>query len=318
MKDFQISILVPLYNEEEVFPELIARLDKVIEKMPMSIEVVLVDDGSRDQTAMLMKEKAEKNPNYQCVFLSRNHGHQTALTAGFNFVRGTEAIMVIDGDLQDPPELLEELYAKFTEGYEVVYAIRRKRKEVWWKRLAYQVYYRLVVRLSKVKLPLDSGDFALISKRVVDIMNKMPEESRYLRGLRTWVGFKQTGIEYERHPRAAGEAKYDIKMLFRLAYNGIFNFSTSPITFISYLGFFSVLLSFFYFLFVLYLRVFTEVVPSGFTALVFLIILFGGVQLLSIGIIGEYLIRVFFQTKNRPLFLVDRYIINQEEKVYDN
>jgi glycosyltransferase involved in cell wall biosynthesis len=277
-----------------------------------------VNDGSTDGTEELMRIKAVADTRYQCVFLSRNHGHQRAISAGLSFARATEAVMVIDGDLQDPPELLSQFYEKFKEGYDVVYAIRKKRKEVFWKRAAYHLYYRLLVKISKIDLPLDSGDFALISRRLVDLINKMPEESRYLRGLRSWLGFNQIGIEYERAARQAGETKYSLKMLLGLAYNGIFNFSSIPIKIISFMGLGAVLVSVPYLMYNIYLRLFTETIPAGFTALLFVIILFGGVQLLSIGILGEYLLRVFFQVKNRPLFIVEEHISNQQQvKVED-
>ncbi len=307
-----ISIVIPLYNEEQVFPLLLERLDQIIAKSALSIEVILVDDGSKDSTPLMMKKKAMSNAHYHSIFLSRNYGHQIALSAGLNHVNATEAVMVIDGDLQDPPELLDELYAKYQEGFEVVYAVRKKRKESFLKKLSYFLFYRFIKKISKIDLPLDSGDFALMSRRVVDILNSMPEQSRYLRGMRSWVGFKQVGVEYERKERAAGESKYNLKMLFGLAYNGIFNFSEVPIKFLTSIGFVSILVSFSYLVYSIILRVFTNEVPSGFTALLFVIVLFGGVQLISIGIIGEYIIRTFFQVKDRPLFIVDQRVQDQE------
>jgi dolichol-phosphate mannosyltransferase len=315
---YDVSIVVPLYNEEDVFSLLIKRLNNLISSVDYPLEIVLVDDGSVDNTRNLMQEVAMANSSYQCIYLSRNHGHQLALSAGLKLARGTKAIMVIDGDLQDPPELLHELYSKFKEGFDVVYAIRKKRKESWLKRSAYFLYYRLVVRMSSIKLPLDSGDFALLSRRVVDLISSMPEESRYLRGMRSWIGFKQTGVEYERLERQAGEPKYNFKMLMNLAYNGIFNFSGVPIKFITNIGLFAVGLGLVYFVYVLYLRIFTDMVPTGFTALTFLIILFGGVQLISIGVLGEYLMRVFFQVKNRPLFVIDKIVKGKKEIIYNN
>ena len=318
----KISIVIPLYNEQDVFPLLIDRLVNLINQVDYGVEVILVDDGSVDNTPLLMKDLGLANKHFQCLFLSRNYGHQLALTAGLQYVNATDAIMVIDGDLQDPPELLHQLYQKFDEGYDVVYAVRKKRKEGVLKKASYFLYYRLIKSISKIDLPLDSGDFALMSKRVADLLNKMPEESRYLRGMRSWVGFKQIGVEYEREERMAGEPKYNFKMLFELAYNGIFNFSEIPIKFLTKIGFFSILLSLTYFTFSLFLRITTDSVPSGFTALLFTVILFGGVQLISIGILGEYIVRIFFQVKNRPLFIIDERIENselhQENKVVFN
>jgi polyisoprenyl-phosphate glycosyltransferase len=308
----KISIVVPLYNEATVFSQLIARLDQLMDSSELSIEVVLIDDGSRDNTALLMQQTALSNEKYHCVFLSRNYGHQIALTAGLAAARGTEAVMIIDGDLQDPPELLPTLYQQFKEGYDVVYAVRRKRKEGFIKKIAYHAFYRLLKSISYIDIPLDSGDFSLISRRVIDIMNKMPEESRYLRGMRTWVGFKQIGVEYERSERAAGESKYSFGELLKLAYSGIFNFSEYPIKFVTTLGLIAITSSLIYFISVVVKRIFITEVIEGFTALLFVIILFGGVQLIALGIIGEYVLRVFFQSKGRPLYIIREQIINKE------
>ena len=300
----QISIVAPLYNEKDALPLLVGRLNQLMDSLPMTIEIVLVDDGSRDNTAQLMQALALSDARYHCVFLARNHGHQLALSAGIDAARGTEALMIIDGDLQDPPELLTEFYAQYQAGYDVVYAVREKRKEGLLKRMAYFVFYRFLKKISYIDIPLDSGDFSLISRRIANILKKMPEESRYLRGMRTWIGFKQIGIKYERNERAAGEPKYDFGMLFKLAYNGIFNFSEVPIRFVSSLGLFTVVSALLYFVSVVIKKYFFHEVIEGFPALLFMVILFGGVQLLAIGIIGEYILRIFFQGKNRPLFIV--------------
>ncbi len=277
-----------------------------------SIEIVLVDDGSRDNTAELMQVLALTDERYHCVFLARNHGHQLALTAGLAVSKGTEAVMVIDGDLQDPPELLTEFYPYLKQGYDVVYAVRKQRKEGFVKRSAYYLFYRLLKSIAYVDIPLDSGDFALMSRRVVNIMNKMPEESRYLRGMRTWIGFKQIGVEYAREERHAGESKYSFKQLFKLAYSGIFNFSEFPIKFVSRLGVFSIMISVIYFISVLIKKYYFQEVIEGFPALLFIIILFSGVQLIALGVLGEYILRVFFQSKNRPLFIIKNEIQNKE------
>lgn len=309
----EISFVVPLYNEQENFPLLIERLNKLMSNSSLSIEVVMVDDGSKDNTVQLMQINALQDSRYHCVFLSRNFGHQLALSAGLSVARGTQAVMCIDGDLQDPPELLTEFYQLFEQGYDVVYAVRKNRKESWLKKTLYHYYYRLQKKLSNVEVALDSGDFALLSRRVVDVMNQLPEESRYLRGLRSWVGFKQTGFEYDRPERAAGETKYSVFKLLSLAFNGIFNFSELPVRFITNLGIISILLSLFYFIYTLIKRfVFDVPVIEGFTGLLFTIILFSGVQLVSLGIIGEYVLRIFFQVKGRPLFIIKSRIVNKE------
>lgn len=306
----QISIVAPLYNESESFPHLVERLTKLMDSLTLRIEVVLVDDGSRDNTALQMRQVALTDGRFHCVFLSRNHGHQLALTAGLAAARGTEALFIIDGDLQDPPELLPDFYKKMQEGYDVVYAVRRKRKENIIKRTGYFLFYRLLKSISYVDIPLDSGDFAMISRRVADVLNQMPEESRFLRGMRSWIGFKQTGYEYERSERVAGESKYTFKQLFRLAYNGIFNFSEFPISFMTRAGGVSIGIALVYFIVVLAKKLFYADVIEGFTALLFVIILFSGVQLMALGIIGEYVLRIFFQSKGRPLFIVKETIVD--------
>lgn len=305
-----ISIVAPLYNESESFPHLISRLNAVMDSFEHAVEVVLIDDGSKDNTALMMKQIALTDPRYHCVFLSRNHGHQLALTAGMSVARGTEGLFIIDGDLQDPPELLPRFYELLKDGNDVIYAVRKKRKEGIAKKTGYFLFYRLLKSISYIEIPLDSGDFAMVSRRVVDIMNKMPEESRYLRGMRSWIGFKQTGFEYERDERIAGESKYSFKQLFNLAYNGIFNFSEFPIKFMTITGGISISIAILYFISVLIKRLFFEQVIEGFTALLFVIILFSGVQLLALGIIGEYVLRIFFQSKNRPLYIIKDEIVN--------
>ena len=305
-----ISIVAPLYNERDSLPHLVERLNKVMDSTPLSIEVVLVNDGSRDNTAALMQAVALKDPRYHCVFLARNYGHQVALSAGLAVARGSEGVMVIDGDLQDPPELLTDFYKKYTENYDVVYAIRRKRKENIFKKTAYNVFYRLLKSISYIDIPLDSGDFCFMSRRIVDILNKMPEESRYIRGMRSWIGFNQIGIEYERSERAAGESKYGFRMLLKLAYNGIFNFSEFPIKVIKRIGYVSVFASFLYLIYSLYRKFVFNDVPQGFTTTIFIIVFFSGLQLFFMGIMGEYLLRIFFQVKGRPLFIVKEEIID--------
>ncbi|TSA51322.1 MAG: glycosyltransferase [Sphingobacteriales bacterium] len=311
-KQPQISIVIPLYNEEAGFALLIDRLNQLIKNSVYSIEVILVNDGSRDNTPLLMNELALTNSHYQCVFLARNHGHQLALTAGLTYVSCSEAVFIIDGDLQDPPELLGRFYEKYKEGYEVIYGIRRKRKEGVVKKFAYWFYYRLLKNISSIEIPLDSGDFALLSRRVVDHLNAMPERSRFIRGMRTWIGFRQTGLEYERDARSAGEAKYNLKMLFNLAYNGIFNFSEFPIKFITRLGMLTMIGAFLFFIYVLIKMYWMGGVPPGYASLFLAISIFSGVQLLALGLIGEYVLRIYDQVRARPLFIVDKVIKNKE------
>ena len=307
----EVSIVVPLYNESTVFPLLVERLNAVMDQADFVIEVVLVDDGSHDSTPLQMADLSTTDPRYQSVFLSRNYGHQLALSAGLQGASATEAIMIIDGDLQDPPELLFELYAKFQEGFDVVYAVRRKRKEGRLKKIAYTAFYRLQKRMVNIDVPLDSGDFSLISRRVTNLLNTMGEESRYIRGMRSWVGFTQVGIEYERDARAAGETKYSLKALLSLAYNGIFNFSELPIKFITNLGIFTLLLVIPYAIYTLIMRFVFDTVDEGFTGILLVVTLFSAAQLISLGVIGEYVLRILFQVKGRPLFVVKKRIKNR-------
>lgn len=309
-----ISIIVPLYNEEEVFEKLIQRLTNVINSSKFLSEVVLVNDGSTDKTAELINKVCKEDKRFSGILLSRNHGHQLAVSAGLSFSRGKKGVMIIDGDLQDPPELISDFYKLLEEGYDVIYAIRKNRKESFFKRLAYKLYYRFQKRISNYNIPIDSGDFSMLSRRVVDTIVNMPEQSRYLRGMRAWVGFKQKGFEYDRDERYAGETKYSWSKLFELAFNGIFNFSDFPVKIITRLGFFTVLFSLIYFCYNMYRKIYFNDVPQGFSATILAIILFSGVQMISLGLIGEYVLRIYNQVRNRPLFVVDRIIQDGKDK----
>jgi len=306
----EINIIIPLFNEEKVFETLRERLVNLMNDSKRRISVIMIDDGSSDNTAMLMGELSLQDNRFNAVFLSRNFGHQLALSAGFSVVNATEAVFIIDGDLQDPPEFLEKFYAQIEDGYDVVYAVRQKRKESIFKRAAYSLFYKIIKRISYVDIPLDSGDFSLVSRRVVDHINEMKEESRFIRGMRSWVGYKQIGIPYERQERHAGDSKYPFSKLLKLALNGIFNFSEFPIQFISRIGILTILLSLSYFVYAIIKVMFTDEVPEGFVGIIFIITLFGGIQLLSIGVIGEYILRIFFQVKGRPLFIIKKQIQN--------
>ncbi|MBF6641462.1 glycosyltransferase family 2 protein [Flavobacterium sp. J49] len=314
MTRFDISIIVPLYNEEKVFEQLVQRITNVINATQFSCEVILINDGSTDDTEKLIEKTCKADSRFTGIILSRNHGHQLAVSAGLMNVRGGKGAMIIDGDLQDPPELVNEFYALLSDGYDVIYAIRKNRKEGFLKKLAYSTYYRLQKKISSFNIPIDSGDFSMLSRRVVDTMNAMPEQSRYLRGMRAWVGFKQIGYEYNRDERQAGETKYSWTKLFELAFNGIFNFSDFPVKIITRLGFITVVFSLIYFAYNLYRKFYYNDVPQGFTATILAIILFSGVQMISLGLIGEYVLRIYNQVRNRPLFVIDKLIQDQEEK----
>ena len=304
MEQPTLNFVIPLYNEEAVFHKLVNRINGIMDVSPVTIQVILVDDGSKDNTPTLISKLAQIDNRYVAILLSRNFGHQIALTAGLAQVTASEAVMVLDGDLQDPPELIHPFYAKLKEGYDVVYAIRQTRKEVWWKQWAYAGFYRLQSKLTNIAIPIDSGDFCIMSRRVVDHLNSMPEESRYIRGMRSWIGFKQTGIAYHRDARADGDTKYPISKLFKLALNGVFNFSEAPIQFITLIGMLTIFISGGYLAWILFEKIVYDTAPRGFTASSLLTTFLGGAQMMAIGLLGEYVLRIFFQTKGRPLYVI--------------
>ncbi len=306
MESPQVSIVIPLYNEEKSFGRLVERVTALLDSTPLRVQVVIVNDGSRDNTPLLMQMQSEKDNRFRSVFLSRNHGHQLAVSAGMFYASGSEAVMIIDGDLQDPPELLSAFYEKIKEGYDVVYAIRKSRKESFILKMAYWAYYRLQRMVSNFNIPIDSGDFCMMTKRVRDIMVSMPEESRYLRGLRSWIGFRQFGYEYDRDKREAGESKYSLRKLLELGFNGIFNFTRFPVKMMYRLGFLSILMSIVYICYLLYLKFTGDTLPQGYITLIFSVSFFSGVQLISLGLIGEYVFRTYNQVRQRPLFIVDK------------
>lgn len=305
MTNPEVSVVVPLYNEAEVFNELIKRLNSTIQSFPsLSIEVILVDDGSKDGTTEMIESVVKEQSGYVGIILSRNFGHQIALSAGLAEVQATKYIMVIDGDLQDPPEMLKEFIEKSKEGYDVVFGVRKKRKASPLKKLAYWSYYRMIRGVSSIDVPLDSGDFCLMSRDVVHHLNQMPEKDRYIRGMRTWVGYKQVGLEYERPERFAGETKYSWSLLFRLAFSGLFNFSRKPIQFITRLVTIFFVLSIIYLSHTLYSKFVLHNTPSGFTAIIALIIALSSLQFIALGVIGEYVYRSFELVQNRPNYVV--------------
>jgi dolichol-phosphate mannosyltransferase len=270
-------------------------------------ELLLVDDGSRDGSLRIMTEAAERDPRLKVLVLSRNFGHQAAVSAAFDHAAG-DVMMVMDGDLQDAPEALPVLLARLDEGFDVVYVRRTQRKESFWLRTAYHVAYRMIAGLSKLALPVDAGDFALLSRRAVDAVRALPERQRYLRGLRSWVGFRQTGVELERHARAAGDSKYSVGALITLALDGTFAFSTAPLRFIGALGGFVLAFAALFSLYAVFVRLFLGQTPQGFTALTVLVTLIGGMILVSLWIIGEYVGRIYEEVKRRPIYLVERMV----------
>jgi glycosyltransferase involved in cell wall biosynthesis len=302
----RLSVAIPLHNEESVLPELLQRLGAVLDALPGGPhEIVFVDDGSTDSTFEMLEVAANSDPRIVAVSLSRNYGHQSAISAALDFTSG-DATVVMDGDLQDVPEVIPEFVERFQEGYDVVYAQRTRRKEPWLLRLCYFVFYRAMAKLSDVRLPLDSGDFSLMSKRVVEHLRNMPEHHRYLRGMRTWVGFKQIGIPVERAARHSGKSKYSFRRLVRLAFDGIFAFSIVPIRAATLLGILVIGLSSVYTLYAIYAKFVLQRSPQGFTALMSMMTFLTGTLLLFLGIIGEYVGRVYEETKGRPHYVVGR------------
>ncbi len=303
----RVSLAIPVFNEEAVVPELLRRIGAVLDSLPGGPhEIVLANDGSSDRTLELLEKAAEKDDRLVVVSLSRNFGHQTALTAALDHVTGDVAILM-DADLQDSPEAIPALLAAYQQGYDVVYVRRVNRKESWWLRLCYHLFYRLLAALSDTQLPLDAGDFGLMSSRVIHEMRKMPEHHRYLRGLRTWVGFRQIGIPIERSARAAGHTKYNPIKLLMLAFDGIFAFSIVPLRAAAIVGLGAIGLSFLYSLYALYAKYWRHS-PQGFTATILVITFLSGVNLFFLGVIGEYVGRVYEETKARPHYVIGKIV----------
>jgi len=303
---FRLSLAIPVHNEAGVLPELLRRTRAVLDKLPGGPhELVFVDDGSRDQTFEILEEAAQSDHRILAIALSRNFGHQAALSAALDYVSG-DAVVVMDGDLQDAPEAIPQFIERYHDGYDVVYAQRIRRKEPWALRLCYFVFYRVMARLSDVQLPLDAGDFGLMSRRVVDQLRRMPEHHRYLRGLRSWVGFRQAGVPVERAERHSGKSKYGFLRLLKLATDGIFAFSIVPIRAAALLGATVSAISVLYVCYALYARLFLRESPKGFTALIVTVTFLSGVILFFLGVIGEYVGRIYEETKERPIYVIGR------------
>ncbi len=298
-----ISIVVPVFNEQATLDTLIVRLTGALEATGDRFEVVFVNDGSRDRSAEMLRLHYQRDSRLKSITLSRNFGHQVAVTCGLDHAQG-DAVIVMDGDLQDPPEVLPGMIARWREGFDVVYAVRRRRKENWAKVLAYKFFYWLLHRVSYLDIPLDSGDFSLMDRRVVELLATMPERNRFVRGLRTWVGLRQTGFEYERDARFAGESKYGFTKLMRLAFDGLVSYSFVPLRMVSNVGMLVSLSALAYMLYLLVARAFGDTTIQGWTSTVVIVLFLGGIQLLSLGIIGEYIGRIFDEVKQRPQYVV--------------
>ncbi len=297
------SVIVPIYNEIEVLPVLVERLTAVMDRTGKPWEAVLIDDGSKDGSSEMMREISAADNRYRSLFFARNFGHQIAVTAGMDYALG-DAVIVIDADLQDPPETILELIAKWEEGYEVVYAVRSEREgETWFKKTSAALFYRLIYKITDVDIPLDTGDFRLLDRKVVDVMGRMREKHRFLRGMSSWIGFKQTGVSYHRAKRYAGTSKYPFKKMIRLAWNAITGFSYVPLQLATFLGFIVAALAILLIPIVVVLRIRgTELIGQATTLISTLFL--GGVQLICLGIIGEYLGRIYDEVKARPLYVI--------------
>jgi polyisoprenyl-phosphate glycosyltransferase len=306
----KISVIVPCFNEEAVLPKLFAQLGAAAATWNAGYEILCVDDGSRDRTWELLKAQNQKDSRWRCLSFARNFGHQTAVSAGLHFSTG-DAAVILDADLQDPPAEILRLLEKWREGFEVVFATRKKRKDPLPKKILAWGFYRLLQKMTPLPMARDAGDFCLLDKRVVAVLNALPERSRYLRGLRTWCGFRQTSVEFDRADRAAGVPQYTFKKSFNLAMDGLFSFSATPLRMATYLGLWVSVFAFFGALFTFAQKIFSAefakigLAPDpGFPTIVISILFLGGVQLICLGILGEYVGRIYEEVKGRPLWIL--------------
>lgn len=299
----EISIVIPVYDEKDNLDVLYDRLTRVMQETEPSYEILFVDDGSRDGSLGWLHTKTLSDPHVVVVELARNFGHQVAISAGIDHARG-KAVAIMDADLQDPPEVLPKFITKWREGHDVVYAIRASRKEGWLKRLAYSFFYHTLQRIANIKIPMDAGDFCIMDRKVVDILVNMPERNRFVRGIRSWVGLDQVGLEYKRESRYAGQSKFTFSRLVYLALDGLISFSYLPLRVISILGITASLLSIIIAMGYAVRRLTLGLNPPGFTTLVVAIFFLAGLQLITMGVIGEYVGRIFEEVKRRPLYVV--------------
>lgn len=299
------SLVLPIYNEQENLNDLYLRLTKVMKSLKGDYELIFVNDGSIDNSQLLLKALSKKDKQVGVINFSRNFGHQAAVTAGLHYSSG-DKVAILDADLQDPPEVLPEFFAKLDKGYDVVYAIRRHRKETVVKKLMYYLFYRLLRLVANISIPLDSGDFCVMSRRVVVLLNQLPERNRFIRGLRSWVGFKQIGMPYERQKRLGGQSKYTLTKMFKLAFDGIFSFSYIPLQLLTWSGFLFLVLAGFGILLTLYAKLFTSIfIPRGFPTTIIVILFIGGMNMFSLGLIGEYIGRIYDEVKERKLYIIE-------------
>ena len=308
MQQKLLSIVVPVYNEQEVIEETFRRLSEVFKDYFMKVEYIFINDGSKDNTYFKLGQIAKNNPQVRIINFARNFGHQIAITAGMDYAKG-DAVVIIDADLQDPPEVIMRMVEKWQEGYEVVYGKRLQREgETFFKKFTAKMYYRFLDSMTDVKLPVDVGDFRLIDRKVCNSMKCLPERSRYVRGLVSWVGFKQTSVEYKREKRFAGETKYPLKRMIKLAGDGIFSFSYKPLKLATFTGMMISAFSFIYLIVVLIQKFVKNDVASGWASSMAVSLFFNGVMLIVLGIMGEYVGRIYEEVKARPLYIVGELI----------
>ena len=301
-----LSIVAPVYNEEEILPEFYARVSEVMTKLDITWELILVNDGSRDRSMEIMFSIAAEDDHVRVVNFARNFGHQVAVTAGIDHAEG-DAVILIDADLQDPPEVIGDMLQKWREGYDVVYAVREQREgESWFKLTTAKLFYRMLYRITDVDIPVDTGDFRLMDAKVAQVLRDMREHNRFIRGMTSWVGFKQTGVEYVREERFAGETKYPLRKMIRLAVTAITGFSIFPLQMATFVGFATALISAILIVFVIIARLSGYQAFEGQTTTLVMVLFLGGIQLISLGIIGEYLGRIYDEVRGRPLYVVDK------------
>ena len=309
-----LSVIIPSYNEERNVGIMHERLTKTLSEITDSYEMIFVNDCSKDQTLLRIKELAEKDSHVKYLSFSRNFGHQIAVSAGLDFCTG-EAVVIIDGDLQDPPELISKMYERYKEGYKVVYAKRKTREgETWFKKATAKIFYRLLASMTSIDIPVDVGDFRLIDRVIVEHLRNMPEKSKYIRGQIAWIGYKQTFVEYHRDARLYGKTNYPLKKMLRFALDGITAFSDKPLKIASGLGIFSAIVSLLALVYALVSHFCFHATITGWTSLILSVLFIGGVQLITIGIIGEYIARINNDVRNRPLYILDEKNIDKDSE----
>lgn len=308
-----LSIIIPIYNEEQIIPELYQRLTNAAKEITSDYELIFINDGSKDRSILELVNLSQQDSKVYFINFSRNFGHQIAVTAGIDYCKG-DAVVIIDGDLQDPPELIPEMYKKHQEGYEVVYAQREKRAgETYFKKITAQLFYRTLKKLTSVDIPLDTGDFRLIDRKIVDALKNMPEQNKFLRGQIAWLGFNQTSVVFNRDKRKYGKSGYPLSKMIKFALDGITGFSDKPLEYVARVGFMISGLSFLIILYAIFSHFFLKQTITGWTSLIISSMFIGGVQMISIGIIGEYIARINKNILNRPLYLIQNTNIKQKE-----